>query len=59
MKNVLFKNPFAKPTPSDIAKTKLEEFKRQLLLQEDRAHYHLKMVEYCKARIKELSNHAG
>jgi len=50
-------NPFAKPSHTDIAQSTLEEAKRQLLEEQSKAEYHLKMAEYYKGIVKRLSEY--
>lgn len=50
-------NPFAKPSHVDIAQSSLEEAKRQLLEEQSKAEYHLKMAEYYKGVVKRLSEY--
>jgi hypothetical protein len=49
-------NPFRKPKAEEIVTTNLEEYKRQLVVQEDAAAYHAKMAEYYREGIARLES---
>lgn len=50
-------NPFRKPDAHELVKTNLEEYRRQLILQEAAAAYHAKMAEYYREGIVRLQQH--
>jgi hypothetical protein len=49
-------NPFRKPKAEELVKTNLEEYKRQLVVQEAAAAYHTKMAEYYREGIARLES---
>ncbi len=47
-------NPFTKPVATKMVEEHLEEYKRNLVLQEASAAYHTKMAEYYREGISRL-----
>lgn len=49
-----FFNPFHKPTAAEVIRRDLEEYARQVIIQEAAAAYHRKMSEFYKEGIARL-----
>jgi hypothetical protein len=48
-------NPFKKPSAAQLAQETLEDYERQLLIQEAAAAYHAKMAEFYREGINRLA----